>query len=328
MAEKDAKPNLSKNAPWANRFAWALLVVTFSMICVGALATSYSAEMAVPDWPTIFGHNPLLYPVGDSLEVQDVLLVHVYRLLGFLAGGLALVLTVLLWKSSMRRLALAVFLGYGVQEAFSGLRVLHDEILLANLRDCAAGLFIALVAAAAITTSARWRRATPTDLKNTDPRLRGWTGGALVVVYVQIILGAQLRHLPVDVPVAWFGLLVWAHLIVAAVVLGLAVALFVLTGRRHGGQPGLHCRAGLLLGLVLAQVILGATGWIARFGWPIWFVNLFGRPDYTVVAEGRLQILATTSHVAFGVLCLMAALSLALWSREPVESVNADNPDA
>jgi hypothetical protein len=71
--------------------------------------------------------------------------------------------------------------------------------------------------------------------------------------------------------------------------------------------------------MVVVQLALGATVWVTNFGWPVWFTDLVWTPDYTVVAEGRLQVLAMTAHVAVGSLSLVAALSLALWCRRLVD---------
>ena len=88
----------------------------------------------------------------------------------------------------------------------------------------------------------------------------------------------------------------------------------ILVIRRLGDRPMLVRWAWLLAALFLVRLILGVTTWVTMYGWPRWFVNYFLTIEYTVVAEGRLQTLATTTHVAVGALNLLAASSLALWS--------------
>ena len=59
-----ATPATAQSSPWSHRLAVALALVTFPLIWVGGLVTTYDAGMAVPDWPTTFGYNPFLYPIS------------------------------------------------------------------------------------------------------------------------------------------------------------------------------------------------------------------------------------------------------------------------
>ena len=73
-------------------------------------------------------------------------------------------------------------------------------------------------------------------------------------------------------------------------------------------------RAGLLGVIFLLQLALGAATWVTNYGWPKWFTHYVWPLNYTVVAEGKLQVLCTTTHAAVGALSLVAAMSLTLWS--------------
>jgi heme a synthase len=305
---------MSQARVWTHRLAWALVVVTLSMICVGAMVTSYRAGMAVPDWPTTFGHSPLLYPVRDWMASRDVFVEHGHRLLGIVLGTLTFLLAVALWRTDDRRwtggLALAVVAVWCVQETLGGLRVLGDDVFWARIHGCVAPLFLTVVAMIAHVTGPAWvRRAQLGSLAPALPARR-WAWFAVAAVYGQIVLGVQLRHLPPDSATGWFALWLWLYLAFAAVVVGLAAVLVL--GRGRAGQPRQRRRAWWLAGLVVVQLALGATVWVTNFGWPRRFTRLFGPPDYTVVAEGPLQVLATTAHVVVGSLCLLVALSLAL----------------
>jgi cytochrome c oxidase assembly protein subunit 15 len=214
----------------------------------------------------------------------------------------------------MRWLAACAVLGVSLQGTLGGLRVLGDELLLAKIHGCTAPLFFALAASLVTLTSARWRRAAAPP-PHAGARLLQWLGLAcLLGLYTQIVLGAQLRHLPPDGSTGWFAVWVWLHLIVAGLNLAGIVWLAVLTRRRFGDRPTLVRRGWLLLALLVLQLILGAAAWVTNYGWPAWFTDYIWRLEYTVVAEGPLQILATTLHVAVGSLTLATALSLLLWS--------------
>ena len=83
-------------------------------------------------------------------------------------------------------------------------------------------------------------------------------------------------------------------------------------------EPLLRRRSWLVAILCGVQLVLGAATWITHYGWPAWFRDYVYMVDYTVAHEGPLQVLTTTAHVVAGSLALVAALSLALWSRRTV----------
>src|SRR6059036_3304883 len=74
-------------SPWPHRLAVALALVTFPLIWVGGLVTTYDAGMAVPDWPGTYGYNLLRYPWQTWLAGPwDLFIEHGHRLLGATAG--------------------------------------------------------------------------------------------------------------------------------------------------------------------------------------------------------------------------------------------------
>ncbi|RKU10169.1 hypothetical protein C6502_11465 [Candidatus Poribacteria bacterium] len=54
--------------PWLHRLAVLTAITTFILICMGGLVTSTDSGMAVPDWPTTFGHNMFLYPLSKTVS--------------------------------------------------------------------------------------------------------------------------------------------------------------------------------------------------------------------------------------------------------------------
>jgi cytochrome c oxidase assembly protein subunit 15 len=185
-----------------------------------------------------------------------------------------------------------------------------------------------------VLTSPRWRTALPdlaaghclpaektrtigkSSLRRASSGTREFQRLALVVavlVYVQIVLGAQLRHRLPGAALYWFQLWVWLHLLNGALLSGLLVVLIRASGRQ--GQPMLRRRVWLAALLDLVQLVLGVFTWITHYGLPGWFRDYISMIDYTVVTKGRLQAIVTTGHVAAGSLALVAALSVAMWSR-------------
>ena len=306
-----------------HRTAWLLAVSTFPLIWLGGLVTTYRAGMAVPDWPGTYGYLLFfLYPLDLWLGVWDVFLEHSHRMLGALVGIFAIVLAVVLWRwdprPGMRWMGVAAVVFVSVQGTLGGVRVLVDEVLLANIHGCTAPLFFALCTALVTLTSSRWLNDNGPERRHGSWQFRRLAVVALTAVYVQIVLGAQIRHLPPNAGPGWFTLWVWLHVIAAFVVLGLAVWVSIVAGRLN--EPFVLRRARWLLGLVGLQVALGLATWVVNWGFPMWFEDYILTVEYTVVAGGPLQAWVTTTHVAVGSLTLVTALSVVMWSGRLLRS--------
>jgi len=73
---------------WIHRFSLLTAGATFVLVVAGGLVTSTGSGLAVPDWPTTFGHNMFLYPW--SKMVDGILIEHGHRLIGAGVGLLTL----------------------------------------------------------------------------------------------------------------------------------------------------------------------------------------------------------------------------------------------
>jgi cytochrome c oxidase assembly protein subunit 15 len=111
--------------PWPHRLALATTVTTFLLILAGGIVTNTGTGMAVPDWPTTFGHNMFLYPWSQM--VGGILYEHAHRLIGSLVGALTLTLAIFLWalepRKWVRGLGIAALGAVVVQGVLGGLRV-------------------------------------------------------------------------------------------------------------------------------------------------------------------------------------------------------------
>jgi len=320
MARRKPKKPDRADSSWPHRVAWVLACGALLVICSGGLVTSYNAGMAVPNRAGP-GAGSLFsfYPPGDWLAVWDVFLEHGHRLVGAVVAIVAVGLAVVLWLHDGRRwlrwlgaIAVGAVL---VEGTLGGLRVLGDEILLAKVHAWIAPLLFALCGALVTVTSPRWLDRAGPKPHPAAQWVQNLAVAGAIGVYLQVVLAAQLRHVsPQGTSDGWFQLWVWLHLIVAGLVAAVLVWLMTLMARRLSDRPMLVRWGWLLVGLFLLQLVLGVTTWVASYGWPRWFVNYFLAIEYTVVAEGRLQTLATTAQVAIGALNLLAASSLVLWS--------------
>ena len=141
----------------AHRLALATLGVTCILILLGGLVTNTGAALAVPDWPSTFGYNMVLFPW--SRMAGGILYEHSHRLMGALVGLLTLVLAGVLWREGgrLRRLGLLAVAAVVSQGALGGLRVVLLEDTLAIFHGCLAQAFFALLAVITLLTAPRGR---------------------------------------------------------------------------------------------------------------------------------------------------------------------------
>src|SRR5688500_13833600 len=174
----------------AYRLALVTVAATFVLILFGGLVTNTGAALAVPDWPSTFGHNMFLFPWSGM--IGGVFYEHSHRLLGAVVGLLTLALAAALWPRGgrLRVLGLVAVGAVVLQGVLGGLRVvlLHDG--LAIVHGCLAQAFWALLVAVAVLT---WP-GTGASMSGTGTSPRGLAVAAVVVVYVQLALGALLTH--------------------------------------------------------------------------------------------------------------------------------------
>jgi len=268
----------------AHRLAVATMLATFVLILLGGLVTNTGAALAVPDWPTTFGHNMFLYPWSQM--VGGIFYEHSHRLLGALVGLLTLALAASLWPggSRLRALGLLAVAAVCVQGLLGGLRVVLLKETLAIVHGCLAQAFFALIATIAFLTSPRARMAA----RGIDGSSRTLATGAAILIYLQIVLGAFLTH------AGWLEL----HLVGAVAVFAL-VPIAAARLRRSGDPVGVPLSRGLLA-LLGVQLLLGVGSYLSRFS-AIW------------IPGGQLAMLTLpVAHRLVGSLILAAAVILAV----------------
>ncbi len=287
-----------------------LVAVTAVLLSFGALVTTYEAAMAVPDWPSTYGHNLVLFPWGEWLYGPwDLFLEHGHRLLGALVGLITLALAGMVWwrggTAAVRALVVAAVLLVVVQGLLGGARVLLDDRTIAKVHACTGPLFFAVAVAVATLTGRGGSRARVADA--------GWTGSALVVAaYLQLVAGAQLRHLDVTADPASFRGLVALHVTGAVVVLVLALA--AARGAGEGSYRRDATWSRIVVGLVCVQWMLGLGTWIVNWGLPTGMVPEAWRPAEALQARSGWGAAVITGHVVLGMFILGATVAAAIRS--------------
>ncbi len=324
--KKQRDESTSAYSPIVHGLAAALTAAVFPLIWVGGLVTTYDAGMAVPDWPGTYGWNMFAYPASTWLFGPfDLLVEHSHRLLGTVAGFLSIGLVVSAFRYDARPWfrvwSIAVLLAVIAQGALGGARVVLDQRTFAMIHGCTGPLFFAMATATAVISSRWWH-----ELGGTSAQLRtgiAWLATILILTsYVQLILGAQLRHVTAAISHTTFMAFVHSHLLLASLVLLFSLGLTGLAWLRRGVQPAIRRPTGWLMLIVLAQIGLGIATWIVNYALP-WSELNASLAGYTILSKGYWESLIVTAHMATGSLIISLATLVALraWRVRRAERV-------
>ena len=288
------------------------------------MVTTYDAGMADPDWPWSYGYRVFLSPWQSWRDgLSDMVMEHGHRLLGALAGLLtiALVAAVYRWDRRVwiRRLSLVALATVILQGCLGGARVIFDDRQLAMIHGCAGPAFFALCVALCVFCSRIWKDKSAVRLVTSGARLHKLMIALAALAYIQIVLGALLRHLPTSASPGFFFWAVWGHLIFAGLVtLQILIVVWMVTRGRCAHSALGRPAVGLLL-LVLCQIVLGCATWIVHYYWPNWVPDLDLVARYTTIeSKGLLQTMIVTAHQATGSLVLGMSVWLTLRSTRVI----------
>src|SRR4029079_9992285 len=241
-----------------NRFALLVACATFFLIIAGALVTSNDAGLATNDWPL---SNGQVFPK----MVGNLFWEHGHRMVATTVGMLTIVLMVYILKREkrpwVRKLGWFALLAVIAQGLLGGLTVkLMLPLAVSTAHATLAQLFFCTTVSLAVFTSRSWIEARSLEEEQGTLPLRYLCTAALVTIFLQLIIGATLRHsatwdqhLPTQ--------LILAHIGGAAgvVVTRGFVAMTML--RRHNGHSFLTRPATLALMLLVIQLFLGVAAY-------------------------------------------------------------------
>jgi cytochrome c oxidase assembly protein subunit 15 len=195
------------------------------------------------------------------------------------------------------------------------MRVRMDERTLAMLHGATGPLFFALTVALAVITSRTWAAQDCSVEVSSAGNIRRLAAVTAVLAYLQIVVGAVVRHVPLDAQPSTFMHAVKGHLYLAAVLALHILALAWLVQTRARGVRPLGRLSLALVGLLFIQVALGAGTWIVKFAVPAWAVGIVGTQRVAVQEGGWLQTHVITAHVATGSLILATAVAITLYAQ-------------
>jgi cytochrome c oxidase assembly protein subunit 15 len=188
-----------------------------ALLYAGGMTTSIKAGMAFLDWPLSDGSvNP-----DGWLTESDKMAEHSHRLLGMKIGLLSIGLFIWTylresrdWVRTMARVLVLIVVLQGVlggaRVRFDQLNIMSEHNLLAQsfavMHACGAMIVLGLLVSLTLASSRRWIHALA-GLNTVQPKgVKFWGILATVTVFLQILLGAIMRHADAGLAIAKFPL--------------------------------------------------------------------------------------------------------------------------
>ena len=280
-----------------NRFAILVACATFFLIIAGALVTSNDAGLATPDWPL---SNGQVFPK----MVGNLFWEHGHRMVATTVGMLTIVLMIYILAKEkrdwVRKLGIFALLAVIAQGLLGGLTVkLMLPLAVSTAHATLAQLFFCTTVSLAVFTSRSWMAAEPLPEEKGTLPLRYLCTAALVTIFLQLVIGATLRHsatwdqhLPMHLVLTHIG---------GAVAVTIALGMATLTVlQRHKDEKFLARPALIALLLLFVQLSLGIAAYVTRLKSP-------GDPQPL-----NPMISITVAHVACGALVFVSTIILTL----------------
>jgi len=292
----------------SNRLSLLVACATFLLIIAGALVTSHDAGLATSDWPL---SNGQVFP----RMVGNLFWEHGHRMVATTVGLLTILLTIYLLRKEkgrwVRRLGVFALLAVIAQGLLGGLTVkLMLPLAVSAAHATLAQLFFCTTVTLAVFTAPSWHRHSAIVEEQGSLPARYLCLAAAGTIFLQLIIGATLRHsvtwdkpLPTELLLAHIGGAI-------AVIVLLATATGAIL-RRHPNQTFLTRPAAIALTLLGIQLLLGLGAYITRQASPN-----DPQPLNPMVA-------ITVAHVACGALVFATTIILTLRSFKCLRSTAA-----
>jgi len=268
-----------------HKFAKFVVSCTVLLILAGSLVTSHDAGLSVPDWPTSYGWNMFTFP--PRLWVANIFYEHGHRLIASSVGFLTIVLTLWLWLKDPRPwlrwfgvAALGAVVAQGLLGGMTVLLLLPPAVSTAHA--ALAEIFFCMTVAIALFTSPGWMRGHDGEADpngNPGPFLQRLATLTTILIFLQILVGATMRHTGAGLAIPDFPLMFgrvvpdhwdagiaihFAHRLGAVVVALAVLTTAICIWRRHPDRAELAQPALVSVLLTIVQLTLGALTIITR----------------------------------------------------------------
>jgi cytochrome c oxidase assembly protein subunit 15 len=193
----------------------------------------------------------------------------------------------------MRRLAVGAVLLVMIQGLLGGLRVVMISVPLAVVHAAVAQLFFALLACMILFVSPMWLRAVERSPVRHLAPLRSVSTAVPIVVYLQILFGALLRHPGVGID----PILAAIHIGFAFVAAGTVFYLWLSVKLKYESERDVVRMASAAFMLVVIQIFLGVIAY---------FVLL---DETGMVRPSNLQVIVNSTHLVVGALLFASTVA-------------------
>ena len=177
--------------PWLRRYSKLVCLSTFFLIFVGSLVTSTGSGLSVPDWPLSYG---MLFPP----MVGGIFYEHGHRMVAASVGFLTLMMATWLafaeqrrWLRNLGFLALAAVIAQGLLGGITVLFLLPTPVSVSHAVLAQSFLLLTIVIAYSLSRERSRREQHAVDA---PVMLQRVSLVALVIIFLQLILGALMRH--------------------------------------------------------------------------------------------------------------------------------------
>lgn len=193
--------------PWLHRFSFLAVISTFALVAIGGHVTSTESGMAVPDGWFTFGWWSLFAPPSEWWHEFGTFWEHTHRLQGNVVGMLSIAMAVWLFvtqkdRPKLRWAGVVMLLWVCAQGALGAFRVDEVSITLAFVHGISGQMILCgwvLIAAALSRPWVQRVLAIRRKEASSSPRwLRTFAMAMIVALFVQLTLGAAVRHYKAD----------------------------------------------------------------------------------------------------------------------------------
>ena len=231
---------------------------------------------------------------------------HTHRMVAEFVGLLTIILAIWTWRTEHRRwlrlLAIGALGTVIAQGILGGITVLHFlPPAVSSSHAALAQTFFCIAVCISVFTGRQWIEEVPrVEADVRKPSLFTLSVLSIIVLYVQLILGAMFRHK---------GLSWWPHVAHAGVVALVLAWTSVRALSVYSKIEAIRRPAVILLSLLIAQLCLGFLAFLTRVSW-----------GHDAVQPELPMVVSTVAHVAVGAMLLATAvvLSIQVWRHVPV----------